>query len=298
MLVSRSFVPPGGGSPTPPIPIGLTSPGATGLVADAGHVHAIQVVTTVERDALPTGNGRPVFNSDTQLFEFWNGARWVAAGIDVVNTAQRDAQSALVGRVVFNSTTVQFEGWNGASWVNVGIESVTTAQRNLLATVPGRTVFNSDTKRLEFYNSLSWVPAGGSDYTYRELCGRYVTALGNTGVEVAGLQTWNPAEHDLTNGRRVVLRAVFQSTGAFAARVRLFNRFFSNYVQNLDGNGNDFIQATGTTPQQYVSDVLNIVPHANFDTNFAGPYEVHVQSMDAGAQAVLGWAQLAVLPAL
>lgn len=70
MLVSRSFVPPGGGSPTPPIPIGLTSPGATGLVADAGHVHAIQVVTTVERDALPTGDGRPVFNSDTQLFEF------------------------------------------------------------------------------------------------------------------------------------------------------------------------------------------------------------------------------------
>lgn len=167
----------------------------------------------------------------------------------------------------------------------------------LLATVPGRTVFNSDTKRLEFYNSLSWVPAGGSDYTYRELCGRYVTALGNTGVEVAGLQTWNPAEHDLTNGRRVVLRAVFQSTGAFAARVRLFNRFFSNYVQNLDGIGNDFIQVTGTTPQQYVSDVLNIVPHANFDTPFADPYEVHVQSMDAGAQAVLGWAQLAVLPA-
>lgn len=257
MLVSRSFVPPGGGSPTPPIPIGLTSPGATGLVSDAGHVHAIQVVTTAERDALPTGDGRPVYNSDTRRLEYWSGARWVPTGIEVV----------------------------------------TTAERNALPAISGRTVFNDDTNRLEFYSGVAWRPAGGSDYTYRELCGRYVTALGNTGVEVAGLQTWNPTEHDVTNGRRVVLRAVFQSTGVFAVRVRLYNRYFANYVQNLDGAGNDYIQGTGTTPQQYVSDVLNIVPHTNFDTNFSDPYELHVQSMDAGGQAVLGWAQLAVLPA-
>ena len=46
-----------------------------------------------------------------------------------------------------------------------------------------------------------------------------------------------------------------------------------------------------------VSDALNIVPHAGFDTTAPDPYEVHVQSMDAGGQAVLGWAQLAVFPA-
>jgi hypothetical protein len=134
-------------------------------------------------------------------------------------------------------------------------------------------------------------------FTYRELCGRYITTPGNTGIEVAGTQIWNPEEHDLTNGRRVVFRVVLYSTGQFAARVRLYNCTTLNYVANLDGFGNEYIEATGTTPQQYVSDVLNYVPHQNFDVNIADPYEVHVQSMDTAAQAIVGWAQLAVLPA-
>lgn len=90
----------------------------------------IQTLTTAQRDVLTGGNlwvGRVIFNTTTNVMEFWSGSSWApvgtagGSGLPVLTTAARNALSGgslYRGLTIFNSDTGAVEVYYGAttSW--------------------------------------------------------------------------------------------------------------------------------------------------------------------------------------
>lgn len=100
-----------------------------GLASSTGSL-LVPSGTTAERDASPT-LGTLRFNTDTTLFEIYDGTNWrslstSSAGgsstgstqLPTGTTAQRDTVP-VAGLIRFNTETFLFEGYNGTSWVTL-----------------------------------------------------------------------------------------------------------------------------------------------------------------------------------
>lgn len=119
--------------------------------------------------------------------------------------------------------------------------------------------------------------------------------------QAAGGGTWHPSEHDFTGARTIKLRCVLGTdTQGTDVQIALYSVYDQQYVTNLDGGGNPYIQTSfvsrslsGIIP--LLSRDLRAVANDYFDETVDNRlYEVHVRFLTPNSTAVLHYAELVV----
>lgn len=106
------------------------------------------------------------------------------------------------------------------------------------------------------------------------------------GTSTAGGAKFIVAEHGLPgSGQPVYLRVLHRRfSGTSFVRYRLRNSS-GNYVANLDGGGNNYIEFTGTTPAIEEKQSVDLTGHTNFSVSVDDIYEVEIET-DTGVVAI------------
>jgi hypothetical protein len=176
------------------------------------------------------------------------------------------------------------------------LKNLTSAERDALTgPTAGTWFYNSDLNRPQVRLGSNFATEMLDETTFKsqELVARlFQTSSGSTSDELAGGNFYDPARFTNSTGRSIFFEAVLVSSDGNPVRVKLRSVGAAAYVTNLDGNSNDYIETSSTTPIRVVSQNLLGAGADNFDENSTDVYEVYVVSTDAGTTATLYAARL------
>lgn len=182
-------------------------------------------------------------------------------------------------------------------------KNISSAQAHGLKAVGGTTINGSSSITLAAgVGVVLWAAFGTTDYKILAvytpgssgvvpfsrvpLSAKYSSVPGSTSLEKAGGGVWVSAEHDYSGSRAIKLRvALYSPDGTNNVRVKLWSVSAGNWVADLDGAANDYLQTSSATPTILTS--VDLDGHTNFNAGGTGIYEVWVQSTNSGTTAEL-----------
>ena len=189
-------------------------------------------------------------------------------------------------------------------------KNISSAQAHDLKAVGGTTINGSSSITLAAgVGVVLWAAFGTTDYKILAvytpgssgvvpfsrvtLSAKYSSVPGSTSLEKAGGGVWVSAEHDYSGSRAIKLRvALYSPDGTNNVRVKLWSVSAGDWVADLDGSANDYLQTSSATPTILTS--VDLDGHTNFNAGGTGIYEVWVQSTNSGTTAELLSAEFTV----
>lgn len=284
----------------------------------------LPVLTTTQRDAyLNKVNGLTILNSTTGEVEVYRGSGFVAVGAanfdlpfgttfmgrgatntdyrlyEVVTDLAADALRLNADELpVLAAGSWRFDPLGTGASLRVPAGNNTYS--GLQPLTAGRVHVNTTTGSLHYSDGtrdyvLNGQALGTGDAHRVRLAGLYTTTAASTALEPAGAGWYDATEVPIypTAARKLFLRAIIRSTtGGKAVRVKLWRVDTAAYVTDLDGAGHDYLETTAAIETRLESQNLNTGSSSSFGAGTQGIYVVHVQSLDAAAQAVLLGAEL------
>ncbi|MEI7726299.1 MAG: hypothetical protein WCK09_14410, partial [Bacteroidota bacterium] len=174
---------PGGGVSISAAPGAL--PESSAMLDVSNSSRGILLPRTTPDLILTPATGLIIYNTATNLLNFYNGVSWVS--LCAVSTGIAGAggnQSALGMAISPEGADPHFSAMLDVSAIDKGvlIPRVSTAQRDAILPVSGLVIFNTSSHNLEFYNGLSW---------YQLNTNLPVTPTGGTHVPAQTQIVWN-----------------------------------------------------------------------------------------------------------
>ncbi len=133
--------------------------GPQGPIGTTGDT-AIVVCTSGTRPALPF-DGMVIYETDTDLFYYYDGSDWVYMGRVIICTSGTRPSSPWVGLSIYETDTNRSYTYSGSAWIYTSGTTICTAGTRPGSPFDGLHIYETDTKRNYTYNGTLWVPASG-----------------------------------------------------------------------------------------------------------------------------------------